>query len=360
MFCNTTLDMICKLQDWSHTPEQEDWARSVDYWFNGVLGGLIAVAGLITNSLTVFILCSMKDRNTRMNFLLCFLLMANNLFLATQLVNIFLYDFDYGALLITIPKIVYPLEKTTLTMSVFCTIGLAYEACLIIWDQERCGNMQSSSGDSFWRKRRAYSALTVLTAFAINLPRWFSYNLVSKEGGYKKEKTDLKRNFYYLVYYENFVLNVLTVFVPIALLVFFNLTVYSFLNEVEKEINLTQSAMQLNDIQVVSTGDKKKKDKRKLRSKTKALIIIIILFIICHFPRCILKFSDGFPKPFGIDLLETLGRVLQIVYASATPFIYLSQNKRFRKRLVDKLRCTGTSSDDNIHPSSKSVTTFKQ
>ena len=117
MYCNTTLDLICKLQDLSHTPEQKDLAKSINFWFNGVFGGLIAVAGLITNSLTAFILCSMKEKNPRINFLLCFLLMTNNLFLATQLVNILLWDFDFYDLIFIIPKVIYPLQKTTLSFA---------------------------------------------------------------------------------------------------------------------------------------------------------------------------------------------------------------------------------------------------
>ena len=124
-------------------------------------------------------------------------------------------------------------------------------------------------------------------------------------------------------------------------------------------MNSTLSAMQHHDIQVLSGDDINKKNKRKLRSKTKALIMIIILFIVCHFPRCMLKFSDGFPRTFAIHLLETLGRVLQIVYASATPFIYLSQNKIFRKSLLDLLGFTNASAGDTFQYS-KSVTTFKQ
>lgn len=151
MYCNTTLDLICKLQDLSHTREEEALANSFNFWFNGVFGGLIAIAGLITNSITVFILCSMKERNARMNFLLCFLLVTNNFFLATQLVNILYWDFAFDDFIVIMPKFIYPLQKTTLTMAVFCTISLAYEACLIIWDQDNYGK-EPSTDDLFWRK----------------------------------------------------------------------------------------------------------------------------------------------------------------------------------------------------------------
>ena len=46
MFCNTTLDLICKLQDLSDTKEQKDLAKDIEFWFNGVFGGLIAIVGL--------------------------------------------------------------------------------------------------------------------------------------------------------------------------------------------------------------------------------------------------------------------------------------------------------------------------
>ena len=125
-------------------------------------------------------------------------------------------------------------------------------------------------------------------------------------------------------------------------MIFFNWNVRNYLKERRSQLDSTLSSMQ--DIsQSVSKDDGKKNAKKKATSndthETNILIMIIIIFIACHFPRCILKFSDGFPRHIGIEILETCERVLLIVYASATPFIYLSKNKRFRGQLMDTLRC---------------------
>ena len=87
---------------------------------------------------------------------------------------------------------------------------------------------------------------------------------------------------------------------------------------------------------------KKKKVDERNKAQTNILIIIIILFISCHFPRCLLKFADGYPKDLATRILDMLGKVLLIAYASATPFIYLKQNTRFRKQfylLFNKICC---------------------
>ena len=359
MFCNTSIDLICKLQVLEVTDEQEDILRSINYWLNGVFGGTIAIIGLIMNSLTASVLFSMKETKHMMSYLLCFLLITNNVFLLTQFLNILVYNFGVKECSIMLPNVVYPLEKTSLTMAVFWTISLAHEAYLITWHHDVWCHVPSSSDKSFRKKMCAYSIPIILTAFVINIPRWFSKSLTPSG---KSKDTSLKTNFYYVVYYENFVLNILTVFVPITLLIFFNWSVRNFIKKKQSEMNSTLSSMQ--DIsQSVSNDDGKKKAQKKATSKdthqTNILIMIIIIFIACHFPRCILKFSDGFPKSIGIKILETCERVLLIVNASATPFIYLSKNKRFRGQLMDSLRCRSVSSDQTNGISIKSVITGK-
>ena len=334
MLCNSSSDgySICRLQLFAITNDTENVLDEVNYWVNGVFGGTVAITGLIMNTLTMIILCSMPEWKHMMNYLLTLLLLINNLFLITQVINILVYNFNVNELMMIIPNIVYPMEKTILTMGVFCTIGLAHQAYLITWDHDQYRNM-SSSLESLKKRTLAYAIPIVFISAVINIPRWFSYKLKTNQFNYEKTKTTLKTNFFYIVYYENFVLNILTVCVPITLLVFFNWSVHKLIKEWHQGIESSLSTSQLN----VSLGNKESKERKKLavRSKpqTNILIIIIFLFIACNFPRCILKFSDGFPKNMVIKIMETLGRVLQIAYASATPFIYLTKNTRFRNQL---------------------------
>jgi hypothetical protein len=127
--------------------------------------------------------------------------------------------------------------------------------------------------------------------------------------------------------------------------VFFNWSVYNFIQEKQREIDkafsIAKDVIAKRSKEKDKSKDKKKSDSRK-KASTKILIIIIVIFIVCHFPRCILKFSDGFPKHIVIKMLDSIGRVLLITYSSATPFIYLTTNTRFRDHfynLLNKICC---------------------
>ena len=334
MSCTTEIDLICNLKNAELSEEEDAIMVGMYYWLDGVIGATIATVGLVMNTITIFILSSKKNMQNMMNYLCSFLLTVNNIYLLTKLVNILVFDFDFNNLAVIIPYFVYPIEKTSLTMAVFCVICLAHQMYQITWDHEKY-KIISSSKDSLRKRTRQYVFCVFILAFIINFPRWFSKVVYNKGERYKIGSKSLKKSFYYVVFYENFVLNILTVFVPITLLVFFNWSVRNFIQKRQREINARMSSIQLT-IPNANAGEQEKEKKKKgLRNKTHTniLIIIIILFIICHFPRCLLKFLDGFldPEPLWTKIMETLERVLLIAHASTTPFIYVIKSNKFRK-----------------------------
>lgn len=331
MFCNSFFYI---------SDEEEAILKEVNYYFNGIIGGSICVIGFIMNSITLLILRSMPEWKQMMNYLLGFLLIANNIFLATQAINILAHNFDINGLMMIIPNIVYQIEKTILTVAVFCTVGLAHQAYLLTWKYDEYSNI-CSSPESLRKQTLAYAFPIIGISLFINLPRWISYGVELDENGYKMVEKSLERNFYYVIYYENFVLNVLTVFVPITLLVFFNWSVYNFVNKMERNIDSSITKGRAYSVKTVDENKQKRTGERG-QSQATLLIIIIILFISCHFPRCILKFSDGYPKQIENLILDTIGRILLITYASATPFIYLTKSTKFRSqffRTVNMICC---------------------
>ena len=343
MFCNISSSL---------TEEEEYLYKEVRFWANGVFGGCLGIIGFIMNTLTLIILRSMPEWKHMMNYLLSLLLLVNNAYLITQIINMLAYglpEYGFDVLMVIIPNFVYPIEKTVLTMGVFFTVSIAHQAYLLTWEYEEY-NMMSSSQAMLRKHTLAYAVPILIVSVVINLPRWFSYKLETIENDiyeiieYKMVETDMEKNFYYKIYYENFVLNVLTVFVPITLLVFFNWSVFNFIKKKQHEIDSTLK----NSMYMKNEDNKEKKVHERSKPEANILIIIIILFITCHFPRCILKFADGYPKDLTTRILDMLGRVLLIAYASATPFIYLTKNTRFRKQfylLFNKIcRCRRLSS----------------
>jgi len=106
-------------------------------------------------------------------------------------------------------------------MGVFFTVSIAHQAYLLTWEYEEY-DMMSSSQTMLRKHTLAYAVPISIVSAVINLPRGFSYKLEIIENDiyeiieYKMVETEMEKNFYYKIYYENFVLNVLTVFVPIT------------------------------------------------------------------------------------------------------------------------------------------------
>ena len=358
MLCNTTFDLICHLKvDTSASAEEKEKAilKGIHFWFDGVIGLTIASIGLIMNTITILILQSEKDMKNMINNLLSALLITNNVFLITNLVNILVYDFDFKDWTETLPFFfIYPIKKTSLTMVVYFIIALAHQAYVTIWDPAKYKLI--SSREHYRQKRtRQYVIPIIVVAIIVNLPRWFSYECHRDGNKFKIIKGVLKKSFYYVVFYENFVLNILTVFVPITLLILFNWSIRNFIQEKERQIATRKSLLQdtpPTDTQGNGRGANDRKNSgTQHKTETNILIIIIILFIICHFPRCIIKFFDGFPKSFGSRVMESFERVLLIIHASTTPFIYISKNLQFRQYLFDVLNkicfCRNVSSENS-------------
>ena len=353
MFCKTNITRICSSSNsdgisycavqykstediWGiTTAEKDEILETINYWLNGIIGCIIAIIGLIMNIVTLLILRTQADLKHMMNYLLTSLLITDNIFLITQILNIFLYNFKIEALKQIQPHIVYPIEKTSLTMAVFCIICLAHQGYLITWDPVKYRKISASQK---LRRKRAtlYFLPALVLAVMINIPRWFSEWINDKA---------LKKSWFYVVFYENFILSILTVFVPITLLVFFNWSVRDAIrdkqHDLDKQIStipglVATFAAGRNRMSAMEVAKTKLGVRDKMQ--TRILIVIIIFFIICHFPRCVLKFFDGFPKPIGVKILETLERVLLIIHATATPFIYIVKNKKFRNHLYDSVK----------------------
>ena len=144
MVCNTSIELVCRLQRYSPSEEQKTTLNDLNYWLNGVIGGSIAVTGVLMNTITIIIIRLMPEWKYMMNFLLSFLMITNNIFLLTQIIDILFYNFSVKELLIIIPNYVYPLEKTFLTMAVFCTISLGHQAYILTWNNKHHKHRQES------------------------------------------------------------------------------------------------------------------------------------------------------------------------------------------------------------------------
>ena len=111
------------------------------------------------------------------NYLLSSVLIANNVFLLTKILNAFYWDFRFKSLMWVISYLVYPIEKTSLAASIFLTISLAHQRWVLTWNPtvyKRLSHTRQSRS-----KRILYYILpAIIFALLFNIPKWFSYSII--------------------------------------------------------------------------------------------------------------------------------------------------------------------------------------
>ena len=302
---------------------EEEVLNKIWFWVDGVLGSLIAIVGLIMNGLALYILSTKEELRHMTTEILCRLLVSENIFLLLKIVNIFYFDFQLTSFAVVIPYFVYPIENIFLTMSVFLMICLAHQGYVMTMDLAKYEQVSACKAA---RKRRImkYMIPVIICSIVINIPKFFCYKLVNDGTIYKVEKTDLRRNFHYVVFYDNFICNILTVFTPINLILFFNWNIYLFVKEKRQEME---------------EWDMDSNIRKKNKTHANILFIILILFAVCHFPRCFLKFYEGFYEPLWIRIIATMERLLLMIHFSLNSFVYMIKNDTFRRQLRTILFC---------------------
>ena len=166
---------------------------------------------------------------------------ANNVFLLTKLVNILYFDFHCENFIWTIPYFVYPMDKTSLTASIFMTLCLAHQRYVIIWIPGRYKSILALPKAKCKRTvSYIYSAITFAMAF--NIPRYFCFELVQITGTnatvvYEIQETKLRKNYIFQLWYQNLCGLVFTGIVPVTLLICCNWSVYCFVQRKQQDIN---------------------------------------------------------------------------------------------------------------------------
>ena len=335
MACNISIKLVC---DYFRplTIENEETIISINFWLNGVLGTLIVLIGLVMNTLATVVLRTNKDMKQLAHYLLSALFIINIVFLFTKFINILYYDFYFQSIIVLLPYFIYPMEKFSTSATVFCVVSLAHLSYAVAWDPQKYNRISKSK--TLRRKyARFYVTCSLTLAFIINIPRWLTYKLSYNENTYSMEKTPLKSKFEYVVFYENFVLNIITVFTPITLLVFFNWSAHNIIHERQSELSRKLSLYKTGKLDAKPFQDESSQIKCKINASAQnrevkhMLVVIVIIFIVCHLPRCFTKFYDGFYTPYPLKIFESVQRMLLILHAASTPIVYIRGNKIFWK-----------------------------
>ena len=310
IWTNLTVTILSQLSENDTTTLNE-----IKFWVDGVIGTTIATLGIPINSLTIFILRTKPSLKHVSTGLVCSLLVADTLFLACKIMNNLYWDFNIASLGPLVGYVLIPLEKTFLTMTIFITVGIAHQGSAMAKDFEGYERISSHQ-----RSRRlkilSYILPVVVASLVINIPLFFGYQCVDG----MVIDTEVRRNFHFIVLYNNFVRNILTVFAPITLLIFYNWNIYIFIREKYKEIE---------------EWDMDEAVRKQNKMHAKILFIIILMFIICHSPRCFLKFYRGFYEPYWIKVLFSLSRTLITFDKATTGIIYIIKMRKIQMYLYE-------------------------
>ena len=313
---------LCIHQFTQLTEEEKGIKKELHFWIDGIINTSIAVVGLLINTIVVYILRTKTDLKHVSTGLFCGLLVADNLYLSIKVISNCYWNFEMYQLAYLIAYIIYPMEKAFLTITVFSTIAIAHQGSEMAIDFERYDRI-SANQTSRRRKIAQYALPVTILSFIINIPRFFCYHVING----RVARTAFRKNFHFLVVYNNFICNILTVFGPITLLMFYNWNIYLFISEKCREIEQWKM-------------DKKIRKRNKIHANI--LFIIIIMFIACHLPRCFLKFYSGLYEPLWIEILESLSRMMVTFHKSTTAIIYIVKNAKVQKYLktfFQELQC---------------------
>ena len=323
-FSVAKIDCDLHIKQYSQLSEEEKQIKdNVHFWIDGVTNSSIAIIGLFINSIIIFILRTKNDLKHVSTGLFCGLLIADNLYLAIKVISNCYWNFDLHHIAFLISYIIYPLEKIFLTVTIFSTIAIAHQGSEMATDFERYDRI-SANQTSRRKKITQYVLPVVILSLIVNIPRFFCYQVNNG----RVERTELRRNFHFVVVYNNFVTNILTVFGPITLLMFYNWNIYLFISEKCREIEEWKM-------------DKKIRKRNKIHANI--LFIIIIMFVVCHLPRCFLKFYSGFYEPLWIEILLSISRMMVVFHKSTTAIIYIVKNakvQKYLKALFKELDCS--------------------
>ena len=337
---------------------KKDILMDFNFWFGGVACIVLAMLGILMNSITLYILRSHSNMKVMFNYLLSGVLISNNIYLLTRILTAYIYDISFQDVswLWILPQIVYPIEHISLTASIFITISIAHQRWAITWDPLWLREI-SASRKSRRRRTLLYILPAITIATIVNIPKFFCYVVDENRG--QIEKSAICKNSHFVALYENLFKKVVDAYAPITLLILFNWSVYNFIKSNEKdiqgamtEIKLTRASFQFVKHKTVQIKidenedhDSLEKHKKKTtlirarnKSHTTILFTSVIVFVFCHGFNCLPSYYNGLHVGVEIKIVRAVARFLIIFNSSINPFIYVLKNKQFRENILNEAK----------------------
>jgi len=300
--------------------------------FNLILEGYcnitLSVFGIIANILAICVF-SKKSFKSNFNNLLISLAVCDLLFLVISISESVRRTFQdqeasnstLGGQLtqihhLLLPHFLYPLHNILLSISIFMTVSISIERYLAIFHPLVYRNRSYS-----WNLV-CHILPVLIVSCLINIPKFLESKVEMVEGSTYIVPTELRMHELYSFIYQNCTRLLLLGVVPLSLLIFLNIRVFTAINS--------------------------RKSSSKDRSYSVILLLIVAIFIICHVPRVVLNIYETIemeqiskcgPPFWSFYFITFSNSLLPVLNATLNFFIYFFAGKKFRKALFAMISC---------------------
>ena len=111
--------------------EEAQLLQKVSFAIEGVSQTIVAILGIIGNSLASYILCTRKEMRNAFNLLLVVMACFDSLYLFGSILESFrkeeLFNMATDTHIVLFPHLLYPFTQFTFTASIFMTVAIALE-----------------------------------------------------------------------------------------------------------------------------------------------------------------------------------------------------------------------------------------
>ncbi|XP_023333119.1 FMRFamide receptor [Eurytemora carolleeae] len=318
----------------NHTDEDLELISSFNYWLEGVLMIIVGIFGLVGNSVSILVLASREMRNS-FNYFLIVLSTTDNLFIFITLLDysftrVFSWpiDFDSEVYAIFFPRVFYPLNNISMTLSIFLVMVITHERYIAVCHPHAYRQNEAEGGGT---RVLICTCIVLIPAIIINIPKFFETELtfedsVDNEGLFNNytvsyDVTDLRKNPNYIRFYVNWCLLVFTGIIPLAFLLFFNYKIFQGIRYTHARCRKSRSG----EINLAAI-----------------LVCIVVVFVVCNLLRVVLnvfelfwldnifRCGDEFMHAAWFHCLNSISHLLLVLNSSSNFLIYCSLGTNFK------------------------------
>ena len=352
------------------TESQAMIGENVSWIFECVLTLLVSILGVMFNILALYLLISTELFKSFFNKLLASMAVFDIFYLLVSIseaIRQFIIKSCIHDYLFVI--IVYPLRSILMCCSTYTTLELALErynnVCKPVANFQKRGNQKR--GDD-WKRVAKNVVPVIMFSFLFYLPKFFELqttdcdqqcpfiysNNITDCMRQRINRTDLRRDHYYVMWYINVANDLCTWIIPFVALSYLNTCIYLRLRQ--------YLHARFSRFKPPASQESKKEHPNDLHQAI-VLFSIVTLFFICHANRAILNVAElidvierrFFPEvnrhntdQFWARILYPISNFLLKFNASANFFIYLACDKMFRQLMISKVSLLFRSSQNEV------------